>query len=44
MYSFFDTLFTLELLTYGAICKKYNISLDDIKLLIFFKEELKQEN
>lgn len=34
----------LELLTYGALCKKYNISMDDIKLLIFFKEELKQEN
>lgn len=34
----------LELLITGALCKKYNISNEDIKLLIYLKEELKQEN
>ena len=33
----------LELLTIGALSKKYNLNIDDIKLLIYFKESLSKE-
>lgn len=32
----------LELLKIGALCKKYNINIDDLKILIEMKEKLKK--
>lgn len=32
----------LELLKIGALCKKYNINIDDLKILVEMKEKLKK--